>query len=456
MRSKVPIEAVGGPTVGPLSAPPQAAATDSKIARVKRFVTAELSKSTINLACLSFVRHIVRILTRRMRVPTRLATLALVTLAPVLAAQQPDDAAWSAYVRSMRQFVESRGVVGAATLVVNQGQVTRHEVFGHSDLARRLPITHESIFHYGSITKTLTAIAIMQLRDRGKLSLDDKVTRWVPELRQIHNPFGSMDDLTVRMLLTHASGLQNPTWPYGRGRPWEPFEPTRWEQLVSMMPYQALHFAPGSRWGYSNPAYIYLARIVESITGDPYQAYIYKNLWMPLGLSTSYFGDTPYHLASARSHNYTIVTDSASGKPKTVDNGVDFDPGITIPNGGWNAPLTDVAAYVVSLLGDGSAEAVVSRATLAEMWRPAVTQGMSSDGSAAMGLGFFLYRDGNAWLVGHTGQQAGFMSFMFFNPRTRTGVIAAINTIDERDAEGFGRAFADLGAQGRRLLRSPT
>src|SRR5690606_40828659 len=85
-----------------------------------------------------------------------------------------------------------------------------------------------------------------------------------------------------------------PTWPYGNGHAWEPFEPTRWEQLVSMMPYQQLQFRPGSRYGYSNPAFIYLARVIESITGDPYQSWIQKNIWTPLGLTRSYFGSTPY------------------------------------------------------------------------------------------------------------------------------------------------------------------
>ena len=110
----------------------------------------------------------------------------------------------------------------------------------------------------------------MQLRDRGKLSLDDKVTRWVPELREIHDPYGMIDSITIRMLLSHSSGFQNATWPYGNGEPWEPFEPTTWNQLVAMMPYQQLLFKPGSKYSYSNPGFIYLARIIEKMSGDPW------------------------------------------------------------------------------------------------------------------------------------------------------------------------------------------
>ena len=106
-------------------------------------------------------------------------------------------------------------------------------------------MTDSAIVHWASITKTLTAIAVMQLRDRGRLSLDDRVTKWVPELRLVHDPYGSMDDVTIRMLLSHSSGFQNPTWPYTHGRDWEPFEPTRWEQLVSMMPSRSCSSRPG-------------------------------------------------------------------------------------------------------------------------------------------------------------------------------------------------------------------
>src|SRR5258707_13758364 len=136
-----------------------------------------------------------------------------------------------------------------------------------------------------------------------------------------------MDAITIRMLLSHSSGFQNPTWPYRRYVSWEPFEPVRWNQLVAMMPYQELLFAPGTRFGYSNPAFIYLARIIEQLSGDPYQSYIYKNIWVPLGMTRSYFAATPWTLSGQRSNNFTLVRDSA-GAEHVAANGRDFDPGI--------------------------------------------------------------------------------------------------------------------------------
>ena len=375
------------------------------------------------------------------------AGLSLVVLlaAPARGQRRPARAAapdgWPAFIRAFDAFAAGDSVVGASVLVMRDGRVLAHHEYGFADRALGQRVDERTIFHWGSITKTLTAVAVMQLRDRKRLSLDDRVTRYIPELRQVHDPFGSMDDVTIRMLLSHSAGFQNPTWPYKAGKAWEPFEPTRWEQLVAMMPYQEIAFAPGSRYSYSNPGFIYLARIIEQLSGDPYQSYVYKNLWAPLGITHSYFGATPYHLADQRSNNYDVVPDSA-GRESVVANGREFDPGITIPNGGWNAPLGDVARWVAFLTGMAGSDTVLARATLDEMWHPL----FATDGEApgdSVGLSFFvLWRDGVRF-IGHTGHQAGFRSFFYLEPRTKTAVIAAFNTThDAREAEsaqGFKR-----------------
>jgi CubicO group peptidase (beta-lactamase class C family) len=381
-------------------------------------------------------------------------TVVLLALPVVARAQAP--AGWPAAVRAFDQLVRTDSVVGGSLAYLRDGKIlVRHDT-GFADRATRVAMGPRSIFHYGSITKTLTAVAILQLRDRGLLSLDDPITHWVPELRQVHNPYGSMDGITLRMLLSHSSGFQNPTWPYRQYVGWEPFEPTRWEQLVAMMPYQEIRFPPGSRYSYSNPAYIYLARVIEAITGDPWQSYVYKNLWGPLGIRESYFNLTPWHLVPYRSSNYTLVADSSVGE-RVVDNGRDFDPGITIPNGGWNAPLGDLVLWARFLTGatGGDAERarldeiVLRRSTLEEMWRPVMPAGEGQ----SVGLGFFLLDQDGTRLVGHTGEQAGFRSFLFFNPATRAGVVGVVNTTDDARAEESGQAFVAAIAAAQRLLR---
>jgi CubicO group peptidase (beta-lactamase class C family) len=313
-------------------------------------------------------------------------------------------------------------------------------------------VSGRTIYHWASVTKTLTAIAVLQLRDRGRLSLDDRVTRWVPELRDISDSGGAADSITIGMLLSHSSGLQSPTWPWTAGEPWEPFEPTRWDQLVAMMPYQRLHFRPGSRFGYSNPGYIYLARAIEKLTGDPWAVYVQKNLWTPLGMDRSYVGATPYHLAADRSHGYRVAGDSVS------DLGADFDPGITIPNGGWNAPVDDLARYLAFLTGapaDSASRArydtVLRRRTIQEMWTPRVATGAALPEFSSAGLGFFSLEEGGRRIVGHTGDQAGYRSYVYIDPAAASGIILVFNTTN---GDGAGeREMADLAREAIAVLR---
>lgn len=385
------------------------------------------------------------------------SSFAVLTLCSTPATAQV-PAGWPVLVQAFDQLIRTDSVVGGSLLYLRDGRVIVRHQPGWADRTSRTPVTPASVFHWGSITKTLTAVALLQLRDRGLLSLDDPITKWIPELRQVHNPYGSMDGITLRMLLSHSSGFQSPTWPYRKYVAWEPFEPTRWEQLVSMMPYQQILFPPGSRFGYSNPAYVYLARVIESITGDAWQSYVYKNLWGPLDIRESYFNRTPWHQTAWRSHNYTLVQDSASGRERVQDNGAEFDPGITIPNGGWNAPLGDLVSWVRFLSGAtgrdperaGRDGGVLARTTLEEMWRPVVPLGAAP--GEAMGLGFFVYSAGNQRLIGHTGEQAGFRSFFYFNPATRAAVIGAVNSTNEARPEDSGLAFTAATKAARQLL----
>jgi CubicO group peptidase (beta-lactamase class C family) len=356
-------------------------------------------------------------------------------LAPVVAVAQAPPS-WAEFTKTFKAYTDSDQVVGASVVLMKDGRVIGRYDGGYQDRDKRLGVDSQTIFHWGSITKSLTAISIMQLRDRGKLSLDDRIVRWVPELRTMHDPFGMMDSITIRMLLNHTAGFQGGTWPYGDGQPWEPFEPTTWNQLVAMMPYQRLLFRPGSRYSYSNPAFIYLARVVEQISGDPWDAYVQKNIFAPLKLDGSYFRGTPYYLAAHRSHNYYVRKDSA-GRVQVTDNGADFDPGITSPNGAWNAPVGDLVKYTAFLtnamlpgMTRERYDVVLSRKSLEEMWEPGkpMSQSYESNPQQWMGLSFFIRDRNGQRILGHTGSQAGFRSFYYFDPKNGMGVIAVFNT----------------------------
>jgi len=354
--------------------------------------------------------------------------LALMALTPTPSAAQTTgsvEGAWTAVATEWRTLVTPH-VVGASLALVESGEVTHLETFGYADGKR--PVDDQTIYHWASITKTFTAIAIMQLRDRGLLSLDDAIVDYVPALREVHSDFGPVERITIRQLLSHSAGFRNSTWPWGGDEPWHPHEPTEWSQIVAMIPYTRLHFEPGSRFSYSNLGIIFLGRVIEKITGDVYEAYVEKNIFRPLGMRRAYFDVTPWHLLPYRSNHYfRHATDD-----QPVPGGLDFNTGITVSNGGLNAPIPDMARYLAFLMGtpqlDQNASAVLSRATLEEMWRTVVPIGEQDIGQESMGLSFFLYRVGERRFIGHTGSQRAFYSFIYVDPDAGVGTIAAFNT----------------------------
>ena len=340
--------------------------------------------------------------------------------------------AWKDVSGYFHQALKEEGVVGGSLWFLHGDSVLAREFHGAADQASGRMVDANTIFHWASITKTFTGIAIMQLRDRGRLTLDDPIVRYVPELMAVHNPYGPMEAITIRQLMSHSAGFRNPTWPWGGDKPWQPFEPTDWSQLVAMMPYTQILFPPGSRYSYSNPGIIFLGRVIEKLSGDDFEVYIDKNILKPLGMTHSYFDITPYHLLADRSNNYEV------DKEGTRPNGLDFDTGITTSNGGLNAPLTDMAKYFAFLLGKGpgagGAIPVLQRASLEEMWHPVLPAADAEAMGDSVALSFFVKHSGSVRLIGHTGSQRGFRAFFYLHPETGTAVVAAFNTAaaDER------------------------
>jgi CubicO group peptidase (beta-lactamase class C family) len=347
---------------------------------------------------------------------------------PVPSAARPPDS--EAAVKFYMGSIIDAGIVGSSFVLLRDNDPVTDAYVGYQDLDAKRPVDRETIYHWASITKTFTGIAIMQLRDRGLLSLDDPVVKYVPELRRIHNPFGDVSQVTVRMLMSHSAGFRAGTWPWGGDEPWHPFEPTKWEQLVAMLPYTQLLFPPGSKYSYSNPGVILLGRIIEELSGEDYEVYITKNILMPLSMQKTFFDRAPNHLRAHRSHSY-FRTDDGLREAR-----FDFDTGITVSNGGLNAPLTDMALYVRFLLGGLAPpspvyDAVLKRSSLEEMWKPQIRAADGEGGSGndvQAGLSFFIERHLGVELVGHSGNQNGFLSHFYLHHPSRTAYIVAFNT----------------------------
>ncbi len=358
------------------------------------------------------------------------ACLLLAAASPAAAQDAPFDRALADFRKLHRAEVQRANIAGSSFYLIRDGRIAAADHLGEQDAEAHVPVDANTIYHWASITKTMTGIAIMQLRDRGLLGLDDPIVKYVPELAKVHNPFGDTGAITLRQLMSHSAGFRNGTWPW-RDKDWQPFEPPSWKQLEAMLPYTEVQFKPGSRYSYSNPGIVYLGQVIERLSGEDYEVYIDKNILKPLGMHASYFDRTPPHLLRHRSHSYHIRDG------KRVPAPFDADTGVTVSNGGLNAPMPDMAKYAAFLLGDPARQPeydlILKRASLKEMWRPQLSAGDDfSQGRMAsttwIGLTFFVDRTDGIRIIGHNGDQNGFRAYLSLCPDQRVATLLAFNT----------------------------
>jgi CubicO group peptidase (beta-lactamase class C family) len=350
-------------------------------------------------------------------------------------------------VPAIRSYYEAglkqNGILGSSLEIIRDGQVIVHDNYGVQSRQPLRPVSDDTAYHWASCTKTFTGIAIMQLRDRGLLSLDDPLIKYIPELAAVHDPFGPISRITIRHMMTHSGGFRDPTWPW-RDADWQPFEPTQWSQIVAMLPYTDVAFPPGSKFSYSNLGVVFLGEIIERLSGDPYEVYVDKNILKPLGMNRTYFDRSPYHLLAYRSHSWDLKDG------KLAEDAFDFNTGITRSNGGLNSPFTDMEKYIRFLLGDpahqAEYDAILKRSSLEEMWKPYLPVVPDDDFVSRAGAhdevaqSFFVHTDGKLKLIGHAGWQNGFRSHFYVDPVSHSAYIVAYNT-DAQDAGQNTRAF---------------
>ncbi|MBA3678339.1 MAG: beta-lactamase family protein [Sphingosinicella sp.] len=341
------------------------------------------------------------------------------------------DAALADFRRLHQSETRRANIAGSSFYLIRDGNIVAADHLGEQDAEAHVPVDARTIYHWASITKTMTGIAIMQLRDRGLLRLDDPIVKYMPQLRAVHNPYGDTDKITLRQLMSHSAGFRNGTWPW-RDHEWQPFEPKGWAQLEAMLPYTKVEFKPGSQFSYSNPGIVYLGQVIERISGEDFEVYVDKNILKPLGMHDSYFDGTPPHLLPHRSHSYYIRDGKRVAAP------FDVDTGVTVSNGGLNAPMPDMARYAAFLLGDPARAAeydvILKRSSIDEMWRPQIsagkdfTQGRMAETTQA-GLSFFIDQGkGGLHIVGHNGDQNGFRAYLSLCPDQSAGTLLAFNT----------------------------
>lgn len=181
----------------------------------------------------------------------------------------------------VEQEIEDRQFRGAV-LVVHDGKPILMKGYGSANVSGA-PITEKTLFHIGSLTKQFTAVAVMQLIERGEIvSLDAKISRYLPP-RYAENPIWK--DVTIRQLLTHTSGIPNVPYP-------DIGVPHRYssEEVIDLFANTPLDFEPGAYFNYSNSGYDLLGKIIEHVSGKPYDQFLDENIFTPLGMVSTVAG----------------------------------------------------------------------------------------------------------------------------------------------------------------------
>ncbi|MEJ7618042.1 MAG: serine hydrolase domain-containing protein [Pyrinomonadaceae bacterium] len=203
------------------------------------------------------------------------------TAPPPAYSGEADRAKLTAISARMNEFIAKREIAGAVTLVATREKVVHLEAAGQADATEAQAMRPDAIFWIASMTKPITATAVLMLQDAGKLSIDDLVGKHIPALSALKTPSGVVANLTIRHLLTHTSGLAEATP-----------EQSKAAKLWPVIARPATAFEPDSKWQYSQSSINTAGRIIEVVSGQSYTEFLQKRLFTPLGMK-----DTTFYLA---------------------------------------------------------------------------------------------------------------------------------------------------------------
>jgi D-alanyl-D-alanine carboxypeptidase len=322
---------------------------------------------------------------------------------------------------SIADAIIKRGRVAALSMAVVRGQDTLvMKGYGMADVENDVPATAQTVYRIGSVTKQFTSVAVMQLVEQGKLSLDDDVTKYVP------NAPTHGRRVLVRHLLNHTSGIPSYT-DVGPGFGRVMRLDLSKDSLIATVKDDSLQFEPGSHFYYNNTGYFLLGMIVERVTGKPYGDYLRDALFAPNGLtSTVYCGTMP--LIKRRAHGY-------EGRPTGLVNADYISMDLPYAAGSLCSTVGDLAAWT-RLLHSGK---LVKESSFTTMTTPAK---LSSGRPTQYGFGLFMDTVGTHRRVHHGGGINGFISELAYYPDDSLTVVVLSNTVpapSDQVAENLAR-----------------
>ncbi len=337
--------------------------------------------------------------------------------------------AYPAIDSMMQRFAERARVPGMGYAIIVDGKLAHVAVAGLRDVATRSPVDTATVFRIASMSKSFAAVAILQLRDEGRLALDDPAEKYVPELAGLRYPTADSPKITIRHLLTHSEG-------FPEDNPWGDQQLAVTDDEMAAMMRSGIPFstAPGTAYEYSNYGFAILGRIVANVSGIPYSRYVTERVLRPLGMNVTTLEarSVPAHRLA---HGYRLRDGEWIEEPQLPD-------GAFGPMGGMLTSISDLGRWVGFMLDawpprGGPDSGPLSRAARREMQQiarhigaSATTDSAGSITLAANGYGYGLRVQQTCLFstsVSHTGGLPGFGSLMRWLPEYGVGIVALGN-----------------------------
>jgi CubicO group peptidase (beta-lactamase class C family) len=329
--------------------------------------------------------------------------------------------------------MEAQDIPALSVLVFRENEVLHERFFGAADLQQGKALTADHLFLLASVSKVVTAVALLQLHDQGHFQLDDKINDHLPF--EVKVP-GKSTDITFRMLLTHTSGIADGSalddqYYYGQDSPVALAEFLENYLVPGGSFYNAgenFHdFEPGTQHEYSNVGSALIGVLVEAISGMEFNAYCKANLFLPLGMD-----DTFWRLDEIN-QPIAMPYDLENGSHKAVGHYTFTD----YPNGGLRSTARDLFKLLSALAQGGTSGSV-------QLLQPATVEAMLTPQIPALdetvGLHFFIM-DKTHQLWGHDGGEQGVSTIMAFNPADKTGAVLLSNFGDADLDEMLRQAY---------------
>jgi D-alanyl-D-alanine carboxypeptidase len=342
----------------------------------------------------------------------------------------------------LKKLTDHGAPPGMSLLVVKDSKIVYSKGFGWADRPKKIKATPETVYHWFSITKVITAVAIMQLEEKGKLKLADKVSHYLPFFK-VKYPSDSSKQITILDLLNHSAGFKDAKldlikWVHHDGEP----SVNQTELIKRVLPkYSKLIYDPGSQTKYTNIGYMVLGAIIEKVSGQNYEDYVRQNILIPLGMKHTDFIYTPEMglNEAAGSNPYfdwaTIIMPFAirGYVRESYKRHVWFERFYTdqAPPSGLIGPVTDVGLFIMAYINNGelNGKRILSAESIHKMNYTGFIMNNYDDPNnfEKKGIAWMVVHQPNLLMVSHTGVGLGFNTVLHIYPETKLGIVLFSN-----------------------------